>query len=142
MFKTNFCRRNKIWGAQKYLEGHCPLWLRARARSSLAPPCSNLSFFGSKYTVLKIVLVKLLGLFSVPAVIRRPHSDAMPKELFPLSPSLRPWWRHAHMVECSFLEQWSQPFCNRRPANAWQIYDPRVLYVGCYFSTAENKLSV
>ena len=39
--------------------------------ASLAPPCSKLWPFGSKYTALKKVLVTLLGFFSVPIVIRR-----------------------------------------------------------------------
>ena len=39
--------------------------------TSLAPPCSNLSSFGSKFPVLKKVPVTLLGLVCTPAVIRR-----------------------------------------------------------------------
>jgi len=45
---------------------------RPGQEASLAPPCSNLMSFGSKYTVLKKVLATLLGLFGVPAVIRYP----------------------------------------------------------------------
>jgi len=40
--------------------------------ASLAPQRSNLKSFGSNCTVLKKVLVTLLGLFGAPAVIRRP----------------------------------------------------------------------
>jgi len=55
-----------------------------RARRNLAPLCSNLRSLGSKCSVLKKVLVALLGLFSSPVAIRRPGSCA------PLSLSLRP----------------------------------------------------
>jgi len=44
--------------------------------ASLEPPCSNLKSFGSKCTVLKKVLVTLLGLFGAPIVIRRPGNCA------------------------------------------------------------------
>jgi len=54
---------------------------RPGREASLAPPCSNLRYFGSKCSVLKEVLVKLLG-FSAPlAVIRHRHSDSAPGEL-------------------------------------------------------------
>jgi len=36
------------------------------ARNKLGTPFSNLSSFGSKFTVLKKVLVTLLGLFGAP----------------------------------------------------------------------------
>jgi len=49
---------------------------RPGQEASLAPPCSNLRSFGSKYTVLKEVFVTLLGLFGAPAVIRRPVNCA------------------------------------------------------------------
>jgi len=60
--------------------------------ASLAPSGSNLTSFGSKYTVLNKVFAFLLGLFGTlrshsapPAVIRRPHSDSAPGELCPLA---------------------------------------------------------
>jgi len=56
---------------------------RPGQEASLAPSCSNLNSFGSKCTVLKKVLVTLLGLFSVPrshsaptAVMQRPGNCA------------------------------------------------------------------
>jgi len=49
--------------------------------ASLAPPCSSLRSFGSKYTALEKVLVTLLGLSDAPAVIRRHYSDSAPGEL-------------------------------------------------------------
>jgi len=55
-------------------------WFQGQ-EASLAPPCSNLTSFGSKYTVLKKVLVTLLWLFGAPAAIRRPHSGSSPGEL-------------------------------------------------------------
>jgi len=48
---------------------------RGKKQLSLAPPCSNLRSFGSKCTVLKKVLVTLLGLGSAP------HSHPAPGEL-------------------------------------------------------------
>ena len=50
--------------------------------TSLPHPCSNLRSFGSKCSVLKNVLMTLLGIFS-------PHSDSVLGELCPLAPSLR-----------------------------------------------------
>ena len=65
--------------------------------SSLAPPCSNLRSFGSKFAVLKKVIATLLGLFGapcsqseLPAVTRRPHSDSASWELCPLAPLVTP----------------------------------------------------
>ena len=47
-----------------------------------------------KFTVLKKVFVKLLGLFGATAVIRSLHNDPAPGVLFPpCPPSLRPWVR-------------------------------------------------
>jgi len=47
------------------------------------------------------------------------------------------------MFERYTIRQWSQPFCNRGPVNAWQFYRGReVLYGGCSFSSAEMKVSV
>jgi len=55
---------------------------RPGQEASLAPPCSNLRSFGSKFTALKNVHVAILGLFGAtrshlgpPIVIRHPHSD-------------------------------------------------------------------
>jgi len=50
---------------------------RPEQETSLAPLCSSLRFFGSKCTVLKTVLVTLLGLFGALAVIRRPGNCAL-----------------------------------------------------------------
>jgi len=61
--------------------------------AGLVPPCSNLRSFGSKCTVLKEVLVILLGLSGAhrshsahPAVIWRSHGDSAPGELCPPAP--------------------------------------------------------
>ena len=55
------------------------------------PPCSNLRSFRSKRTVLKKVLVTLLGLFYAPAVIRCPRSYSAPAELrVPCPPIVTP----------------------------------------------------
>ena len=57
---------------------------RPGQEASLAPPCSNLRSFGTKCTVLKEVLVTLLGLFGAPIGIRRPGNCA------PLPPVVTP----------------------------------------------------
>ena len=56
---------------------------RPGKEASLAPQCSNLRYFGSKCAVLNKVVVTLLGLFRAPVVIRPPHSDLAPGELYP-----------------------------------------------------------
>jgi len=73
-------------------QGRNEIRWRPGQEASLAPPCSNLRSFGSTFTVLKKVLVTLLGLFGVPAFIRRPpavfqspQSDSVPGELRPLA---------------------------------------------------------
>jgi len=45
------------------MQGSNKVRWHARQEASLAPPCSNLRFFWSKFTVLKNVHVTLLGLF-------------------------------------------------------------------------------
>jgi len=61
------------------------IWLDvARGQdASLVLPCSNLSFFGSKCTVLKKVPVTLLGLFGAPR-----SNSAPPGNCAPLTPPL------------------------------------------------------
>ena len=54
---------------------------------SLAPPCSNLRSFRSKWTVLKKVLVTLLGLLGAPRSDSAPHDDSVPGKFCPLAPS-------------------------------------------------------
>jgi len=64
----------------------------ALARSKFEPPSSKLRSFVSKCTVLKKVLVTLLGLFGAPAVIWRPPIvTRRPGNCVPLAPPLRPW---------------------------------------------------
>jgi len=53
--------------------------------ANLAPPRSNLSFFGSKCTLLKEVFVTLLEFFGDTVAICSPGTCAL------LPPSLRPW---------------------------------------------------
>jgi len=60
------------------------VWWRPEQETSLAPLCSNLRSFGRKCTVLKNVLVTLLGLFGGS------RSDLTPGELCPLSPFVTP----------------------------------------------------
>jgi len=64
-------------------QGRTEVRWRPWPETSLAPPCSNLRSFGSKFTVLKNVHLTLLGLFGAshshlapPAVIRRPGNCA------------------------------------------------------------------
>jgi len=66
---------------QGYNEVRC----RAGQEESMAPLCSNLRAFRSNCTVLKKVLVTLLGLFRAHY---RPHSDSAPGEFTPSVASL------------------------------------------------------
>jgi len=50
-----------------YTQGRNEARWRLRKEASLAPPCLNLVSFGSQFSVLKKVLVTLLGLFRRPA---------------------------------------------------------------------------
>ena len=61
---------------------------RPEQEASWALPCSKLRSFKSKIrpTVLKKVLVTLLGFLAPPAVIGRPHTDSVPVELCPPCP--------------------------------------------------------
>jgi len=85
---------------------------RQGQKASLPLPRSKLWSFGSKCTVLKKVLVRLLGLLGAPcshsappAVIRRPHSDSAPGKLCPPFPP-----RYAPVIDS----------CKRyRLANTW-----------------------
>jgi len=67
----------------------------SRQQASLAPPCSILRSFRSIFTLLKKLLVSLLGLFGAPAVIRPPaiirrtHNDSAPG-LYPITPFVTP----------------------------------------------------
>ena len=56
-------------------QGRAEFRWRLGQETSLAPPCSNLSSFRSKCTVLKKVIATLLGLFCAPprAVVQRPE---------------------------------------------------------------------
>ena len=64
-------------------QGYNEVGWRAGQEESMAPLCSNLRSFRSKCTVLKKVLVTLLGLFRVPW---RPHSDSASWEFTPHLP--------------------------------------------------------
>ena len=59
---------------------------RPGQEASLAPPCSNLRSFGSKFTVLKTVIVTLLGLFGAPQWFRDPIVTRRPGNCAPLVP--------------------------------------------------------
>jgi len=66
------------------MEGRNEFRWRSGQEASLAPPCPNLRSFGPKYTLLKKVLAKLLGLFGAPG------SDSAPGESCPLAPVVTP----------------------------------------------------
>jgi len=63
------------------MQGRNEVRWRPGQEASLLPPFSNLRSLGSKCIVLKKILVKLLGLFGAPIVIRRPVNYA------PLAPT-------------------------------------------------------
>jgi len=85
---------------------------RPGQEASLAPPYSNLRSFGSKRTVLKKVLLIMLGLFGARGI--------MP----PSPPSLRPCLRHhafgATSFCCSDKNTW-QSFKNQPPIAPEQL---------------------
>ena len=54
------------------MQGRNEVRWRPRQEASLAPPCSNLRSFRTKYTVLKKVPVTLSGHFGALTVIQRP----------------------------------------------------------------------
>ena len=59
---------------------------RPGQEASLAPPCSNLSSFESKFIALKKVLVTFVGLFGAPAMISRPVLTRRPGNCAPFAP--------------------------------------------------------
>ena len=75
-----------------YEQGRSEVRWRPGQEASVAPPCVNLSSFGSKCTMLKKVLVTLLGLFGARGVV---------------PPSLRPYLKSFHFDHCS-----SHSICN------------------------------
>ena len=75
----------------RWIQGRNELRWTLGQEASLTPPCSNLSYFGTKSTVLKKVLVTLLELFGALTVILLPHSDSAPGELCP------PWWAYRRL---------------------------------------------
>ena len=60
---------------------------RPGQEASLAPPCSNLSSFESKFIALKKVLVTFVGLFGAPAMIWRPVLTRHPGNCAPFAPT-------------------------------------------------------
>ena len=69
-------------GVLNYCQGRNEVRWRPGQDAGLAPPFSNLRSFGSKCVVLKNVRVALLGLFGVPAIIRRPRSISAAPDRF------------------------------------------------------------
>ena len=109
-----------------WYQGRNEVRWRLGQETSLAPPYSNLSSFGRKFTVMKKVLLKLLGLFgpisrhlAPPAVIRRFQNDPaiqLPGNralLFP--PSIR-----RSMVRTCFSHRWG--WCPKKDAaSRWRV---------------------
>ena len=81
MFKGHFVVH---WFTNHTTQGRNKVRWRQEKEASVALPCSSLRSFGSKCTVLKKVLVKLLGLFGAL------RSDLVPRKLFPLTPLTTP----------------------------------------------------
>jgi len=79
-----------FWLAQ----GRNEVMWRPGQEANLAPAYSNLSSFGSKFTVLKKVLVTFWGLFGALAVIRRPILTRHPENCAPLAPLATPQGWH------------------------------------------------
>ena len=62
-------------------QGRTEVTWRPGHGASLAPPCSNLSSFGSKCTVSTKVLVTLLGLFGARGIVPPRYAPASSKHL-------------------------------------------------------------
>ena len=89
---------------------------------SLAPPCSNLRSFGSKCTVLKKVLVILLGLFGAP------RNDSAP-----------PWWFGARGIVPPFPPHCTPaPYIHKLQSCINTAISPKVLSWACYVSTTKH----
>jgi len=102
---SNQGRNEVIWRPGKKTNSAPPWSYRLPHGRSLATLRSNLSYFEGKFTVLKKVLVTLLGLFgasrnnsaplqwsSDPVVNLRPGNCA------PFAPSLRPWFKRCALT--------------------------------------------
>jgi len=72
------------WCKGKCCQGRNEVRWRPGQEASLAPSCSKLRSFGSKFTVLKKVPVTLLELFGVP------RSESAPGNCAPLAPLFTP----------------------------------------------------
>jgi len=70
--------------------------------TSLAPPCSNLRSFGSKFIVLKKVLVTLLGLLDASRSHSEPGESCPPRYALGTEPSSESW---NHICQ-NFWELW------------------------------------
>jgi len=106
---------------------------RPRQEASLAPPCLNLRSFGSKCTVLKKVLMTLLGLFGPPQWFGA-------RGFVPPAPSLRLWCyamkigkfseskqifkseRHEHLQFSNTIPPGSCTDCQQGLLAAFQVY--------------------
>jgi len=92
------------------VQGRNEVRWRPEQGASLAPPCSKLMSFGSKCTVLKKVLVTLLGFFGDP----RSHSSIVP----PLPPRYAPGsvvsllWKHFNFSPSSVSNSFEKCCCS------------------------------
>jgi len=69
-----FLKSAVLLNCSKHNQGRNEVRRRPGQEASLSLPCSSLRPFGRKFTVLKKVLVKMLGLFGNPAEVwRSPH---------------------------------------------------------------------
>jgi len=73
----------------KHNQGRNEVRRRPRQEASLVPPCSSLRSFGRKFTVLKKVLVKLLGFFGNPTDIWQPPQWFGARRIAPTLPPRR-----------------------------------------------------
>ena len=108
-------------------------------RGHMAPGtrCSNLRFFGSKCTVLKKVLLKLLGFFDAPQTLGASRSDSAQAncELFPplthlvtpLPINLTRFWKFRGSQVCSAIMVNTDIH-----ACVWKKRDCGCLFIRCY----------
>ena len=109
---------------------------RLGQEASLASPCSKLSSFGSKFTVLKKVLVTLLGFFGDSC------SHSATKELRPLClSSLRSWVGHYEWEKHLRPKQHRGSFCRLCKHTSGNTWAGNANFVAVWYRTWYSGLA-
>ena len=105
---------------------------RPGQEASLASPCSYLRSFGSKFAVLKKLIVTLLGLFGAPRSQRRPQQWFGDPKVIRCPPSLHPWpaliiYSGMRLTQARRSQQWFAPLTDTSPPTS--LSEQKLLYV-------------